>query len=466
MSSRASLFCCLLALGCSGETLEPRAQTLLYVDTDAPLVGQVAANPDTSFAIAIDTLRIDRLDDAGEPVETREFVAPDERDWPISFGIVATSKVRFRLRAFRADNAEASADGTLVPTRNLAIDRLLQVTPGSAFERKQVTLSADCFNAPANFTGAWSTCVDGQNLQSAPRAGQSALDAGPAPTQAGTNARAAAVPCHGQAPNGAVCVPGGASVLGDESLRLLAEGLDERPAPPHAYSVPPFFLDRTEYTVGRLRKAIAGGKLNAPEPLQSDATQAPLELCTYLGPSDPSADDLPLNCVSYETARALCKLDGGDLPTEAAWEYAARGRGYAYAFPWGETYPLCCTADLERHVPGGADTTCTESGIEPAGSHDAANACASNDVSRDGVLDLAGSMTEWTLDTFRAYDDACWAKRGFLEDPLCNDSTTGAHTTRGSYFNGGRSTAFVARRAEGSTGDTAGFRCAYPDGAR
>ncbi|HXK20620.1 MAG TPA: SUMF1/EgtB/PvdO family nonheme iron enzyme [Polyangiaceae bacterium] len=464
MSSRVSL-CCLLALGCSGETLEPRAQTLLYIDTDAPLLGQLSTSSDAPFAIAVDTLRIDRLDDAGAPVETRELVVPAESDWPVSFGIVATSKVRFRLRAFRADNAQAAADGTLTPSPGVAIDRLLEVTPGSAFERWQLTLSADCFNAPANFRGSWSTCVDSGQLQGPVSAGLSPrAAAGASATQAGKNAHAQTLPCQGQPPAGSVCIPGGASVLGEERLRLLASTTDESPAPVRAYAVSPFFLDRLEYTVGRLRQAIKSGKVTTVEPERRDPTLELQQLCSYVGPSDAASDDLPLNCVSFETARALCQLAGGDLPSEAEWEFAARGRGYAYSFPWGDDYPLCCTADLERTVAGGSKTFCPGSGIEPVGSHPTAGACPTNDVSRDGVLDLGGSVTEWTLDTFRAYDDACWAERGFLQDPACNDPTASAHTGRGSYYNAGRSTAYAARRSQGFVGATVGFRCAYADG--
>ena len=41
----------------------------------------------------------------------------------------------------------------------------------------------------------------------------------------------------------------------------------------------------------------------------------------------PERDDHPMNCVNFEMATTFCAFVGGRLPSEAAWEYAARSEG-------------------------------------------------------------------------------------------------------------------------------------------
>jgi formylglycine-generating enzyme required for sulfatase activity len=53
-------------------------------------------------------------------------------------------------------------------------------------------------------------------------------------------------------------------------------------------------------------------------------------------------ENLPMNCVNWYEAYAFCIWDGGFLPSEAEWEYAAAGGGGASGqreYPWGSTTP-------------------------------------------------------------------------------------------------------------------------------
>src|SRR5262249_517729 len=144
------------------------------------------------------------------------------------------------------------------------------------------------------------------------------------------------------------------------------------------------------------------------------------------GPDLDTNDALPVNCITWEAARRACQLASGDLPSEAQWEHAARGRGQARTFPWGDSPPDCGTASYARQAYGviGAGVLCPGIGPEPIGSHPASPDCEqTGDVSRDGVLDLAGSMTEATRDRALRW---CW--RGIGTDPVCETPATAEHT--------------------------------------
>ena len=91
-------------------------------------------------------------------------------------------------------------------------------------------------------------------------------------------------------------------------------------------------------------------------------------------------DDHPMVGVTWEEARAFCRWAGGDLPTEAQWEKAARGtdsRGY----PWGNTWD-------ESKCQNNASMTC------PVGSFP-------QGASSYGVLDMAGNVWEWCSDWYQ-----------------------------------------------------------------
>jgi formylglycine-generating enzyme required for sulfatase activity len=97
------------------------------------------------------------------------------------------------------------------------------------------------------------------------------------------------------------------------------------------------------------------------------------------------AVERPVVMVTWYGADTYCQWVGGRLPTEAEWEYAARGpEGHIY--PWGDDAPDC---ELARYGD------CARSPI-PAGSlPDGASWC--------GALDLAGNVWEWVADWFGPY---------------------------------------------------------------
>ncbi len=101
-------------------------------------------------------------------------------------------------------------------------------------------------------------------------------------------------------------------------------------------------------------------------------------------------DDLPMSCLHWYLAFAFCIWDGGRLPTEVEWEYAASGGGENRTYPWGEQVP---DPSLAVYCGGcqESDVSILLVGSKPAG------------AGRFGHLDLAGSMEEWTLDWHAAF---------------------------------------------------------------
>ena len=101
-------------------------------------------------------------------------------------------------------------------------------------------------------------------------------------------------------------------------------------------------------------------------------------------------DDSPVVGVTYYEAEAFCNWAGGQLPTEAQWEKAARWTGgYANAYPWGNVWDSekCNNRDDGRYV--GWQTS-------PVGSYPA-------DSSPYGCNGMGGNVREWCLDWAKSY---------------------------------------------------------------
>ena len=93
-------------------------------------------------------------------------------------------------------------------------------------------------------------------------------------------------------------------------------------------------------------------------------------------------DDHPIVGINWDDASAFCDWAGSRLPTEAAWESAARGGHEGRKYPWG-------TAISEREAEYNS-----RGGTVPVASYPA------NDF---GLYDMAGNVWEWCADWYGEY---------------------------------------------------------------
>jgi formylglycine-generating enzyme required for sulfatase activity len=171
-----------------------------------------------------------------------------------------------------------------------------------------------------------------------------------------------------------VYVPAGEFWMGSDDDDPDADD-DEKPM--HKVFVDAFWIDQTEVTNAQYKKCVDAGACSPPSSSESYARKS------YYGNSD--YDDYPVISVSWPQAQEYAAWVGGRLPTEAEWEYAARGPD-GDIYPWGNDSPNDSLLNYDDNV---GDTTVV--GSYP----DGASWC--------GALDMAGNVWEWTSSRYKPY---------------------------------------------------------------
>ena len=247
--------------------------------------------------------------------------------------------------------------------------------------------------------------------------------------------------------------------------------------PAHTATVGDFFLDRYEVTVGRFRQFVEAYPESRPnvgdgahpsvensgwneawsKHLPADAAALTKSLgCnpnfrTWTDEAG-SGEALPIDCVSWYLAAAFCAWDGGRLPSEAEWSYAAAGGDAQNPYPWGADLP-----DAKHAVFGCNDKTagCAFSDLRRVGSTPAGDG-------RFGQSDLAGSMAEWVADRFGPYPARCDIGDCLALDPAAagRPARGGDWTNVSSFLELSSKSHDVASQPAETPQDFIGFRCA------
>lgn len=220
-------------------------------------------------------------------------------------------------------------------------------------------------------------------------------------------------------------IPGGEFAMGSDTGEA-----DSRPA--SQVSVAPFYIDKFEVTNEMYDACVFARECRRPQQAGS-ATRT-----SYYG--SPVFANYPVIYVDWKMAKTYCEWRGARLPTEAEWEFAARGAD-GRSYPWGEKVD-CSFANAAGCV---GDTT-------PVDQY-------ANGQSPFGVYGMAGNVWEWTSSLFKFYPYDAADGREDLTTPGQRMARGGSWHTFGG--NGGNVRTDIRLKLDPAYyGAYVGFRCA------
>lgn len=248
-----------------------------------------------------------------------------------------------------------------------------------------------------------------------------------------------------------VWIPGGEFSMGTlDPTRELCGGPDvmDDARPVHRVRVDGFWMDATEVTNEQFARFVAAtGYVTVAEraPRPEDYPGVPVDKLVagsivFTAPEGPVPLDQPLRWwryqagadwrhpegpgstiagrenfpvvhIAYEDAEAYARWAGKRLPTEAEWEFAARGGQAGRAYAWGDEPPGVkgfFANTFQGEFPWRAARDDGFEGAAPVGSF-AAN--------RYGLHDMAGNVWEWCSDWYRPDEYERRGGRGVVQNP-------------------------------------------------
>ena len=202
-------------------------------------------------------------------------------------------------------------------------------------------------------------------------------------------------------------VPEGTFLMG-AAENDFSSAADERPQ--HEVHLPQFYMDKYEVNVEQYAAFLnrLGSYERACEGVDCAWPQELAGYTSYLARQDIGDGSVqyfavtgfanyPINHVSWFGAKTYCESVGARLPTEAEWEYAARGTD-GRIYPWGNLTPDP-EGDLAIFQSESYEQLLPVDGLP-------------NGVSPFGIYAMAGSMWEWTAD---------WYNEDYYEESEIND---------------------------------------------
>ncbi|MCP4609004.1 MAG: formylglycine-generating enzyme family protein [Planctomycetes bacterium] len=187
-------------------------------------------------------------------------------------------------------------------------------------------------------------------------------------------------------------IPAGCFDMGD------TDGYSDEERPVHQVCLSAFEMDYHEITNAEYAECVSDGECTAPGNSDSNSRSPYYD--------NPDYDDYPVIYVNWYQVSAYCTWADKRLPTEAEWEYAARGGLAGNQYPWGDTVDIPNGGEANYYYAGdlwGHDTS-------PVGYY------APNGYE---LYDMAGNVWEWVEDDYHSdYDLAPVDGSAWVDSPV------------------------------------------------